>query len=1377
MPGSLDTTFDSDGIAITDFSGGFDSATSVAVQGDGKIVTAGSSGGAMALARHNSDGALDTSFGSGGKAIFTYPTYTPNGRGMAIQSDGRIVVVGSWYNGTNTDIAVARWTSAGVLDTTFNSTGYVTAGIGRGQDVEIQNDGKILVAGDSDSPPVGGFIVARFNVNGSPDSAFNSTGTAIAQLGELHYVESMALQADGKILVTGWVGIYNISTSYYDWSIGIARFNTDGTLDTAFDSDGMLLISSNNSDLGIPGVGITAQNDGKIVIASRYDNTQPPPLGGGSMDICIWRLNSDGSMDTTFDGDGRATTDMSGDKHDCAYQVAVQGDGKIVVAGLAGFYQGGNPKIAVVRFNSNGSLDTSFNSTGKVETDISFPGSPTANYALGLALQPNGRILVAGASGFDFATLRYLAADVPEISVEEPAGSPLVDGAGINFGNVGNGVTSAPKTVTIRNVGTLNLTGLAVTKSGANAGDFTLGTLGATTLPPGGSTSFTVTFTPASTGARSAALQIASNDSDENPFDINLTGTGVVPAPEIAVCDINGRDLTDAGSGFLMGGSPVGMGVTETLTVTNAGSGTLSGLGVSISGPDASQFIASTLGSSTLPPGGSTTFNITFTPASTGSKSASIHLASNDADENPFEIVVRGGGTATQLPALHVVKPVDGSGAGSFAETYNAPAPCVMANGWLFFVASNGVTDSTLWRSDGTEAGTAIVKPDAPGIAVPFFSTMPGFDQPRLTVMGDKVYFLAQVYLDGMPTDFALWKSDGTQGGTAVVKGGLYSDGSGEAAVVTNGLLFFVASDGVNGAELWKSDGTTGGTMMVKDIKTGGPVPMNGSYPQQLTLAGNLVFFSADNGTNGRELWKSDGTAAGTALVKDVLPGSAGAISFNAWERSPLTESAGLLFFTANDGTNGYELWKSDGTAAGTMMVKDIYPGSGSGAGPTPTEGNSLTDVNGTIFFTGGDSTTGREMWKSNGTAGGTVLVKDISPGIGESSPRNLANMGGTLFALAFDENFDGELWRSDGTAAGTVRVKDINPTGSSFPSPIAFMNGLAFFVADDGAHGSELWGTDGTGTGTWLVADLNAGSGASGPALASVVGKRLYFVAADGPFTRALHVLSAEPEIVLSGNSTNIADGDATPATADHTDFGSVSATSGTVTRTFTVTNTGTANLTLGTVTVGGANAADFAVTTQPGSPVTPGNNTTFQITFDPSAAGLRAATLSFSNNDADENPFDFSIQGTGTLTAQETWRQTYFGTTSNSGNAADGADPDFDGVVNYLEFATGANPNASTAMPGQAALAGGNVEFTYTRSNAAVAGGTTYVVEWSDTLPNAAWSTADVTQAMLSDNGTMQQWKATLSAGASGRRFVRLSVSQGVPVLPEPPPGPVED
>jgi ELWxxDGT repeat protein len=245
-------------------------------------------------------------------------------------------------------------------------------------------------------------------------------------------------------------------------------------------------------------------------------------------------------------------------------------------------------------------------------------------------------------------------------------------------------------------------------------------------------------------------------------------------------------------------------------------------------------------------------------------------------------------------------------------------------------------------------------------------------------------------------------------------------------------------------------------------------VPGAGSSDKdELINLNGTLFFITETPDYGRELWKSDGTIEGTVIVKDINPGAEPSYV------SSLTKVGSLLFFYANDGEHGNELWISDGSTGGTKMVKDIT------AGINSTEIGYIADVNGTAFFTVNDEILGLELWKSDGTVNGTMLVKDIWEGVGSSNPQNLTNVNGTLFFTAFDETNGGELWKSDGTAAGTVMVKDIR-TGtnqSSSPKKLTNVNGIVYFIANDGTNGNELWRSDGTTDGTYMVKDIAIGA------------------------------------------------------------------------------------------------------------------------------------------------------------------------------------------------------------------------------------------------------------------------------------------------------------
>jgi trimeric autotransporter adhesin len=409
-------------------------------------------------------------------------------------------------------------------------------------------------------------------------------------------------------------------------------------------------------------------------------------------------------------------------------------------------------------------------------------------------------------------------------------------------------------------------------------------------------------------------------------------------------------------------------------------------------------------------------------------------------------------------------------------------------NGTAFFPAYDPAHGTEMWRSDGTAAGTVMVKDVRPG----------GFDGIRNNVhsmaeLNGSIFFIA----DDGPNWYGVWKSDGTDAGTVLIHDLDPRPGIPGLNDLRNvaGTLYFRAFDYTNGDALWKSDGTVAGTSPVD-----WPGIVSTSSP---TEVGGTLFFLGSDGSHGAELWKSDGTAAGTTLVKDIRVGSEGSSPFG------LTNVGGTLFFSANDGTNGYELWKSDGTTAGTVLVKDIR------AGLNNADLNFLTNVSGTLFFQATDGIHGWELWKSDGNTAGTVLVKDIEPGPAPSSPTSLVNVNGTVFFYA-----DDGLWKSDGTTAGTVLIK--NDLASSFTN----MNGTVFFAAHDGNHGFGLWRTDGTSEGTVLVGAFNPGAqGSSLARLTNIHGTLFFGVSppSDGRFgslwiLRSVNVAAAvsQPE----GNS-----------------------------------------------------------------------------------------------------------------------------------------------------------------------------------------------------------------------------------------------------------------
>jgi ELWxxDGT repeat protein len=400
----------------------------------------------------------------------------------------------------------------------------------------------------------------------------------------------------------------------------------------------------------------------------------------------------------------------------------------------------------------------------------------------------------------------------------------------------------------------------------------------------------------------------------------------------------------------------------------------------------------------------------------------------------------------------------------------------------LFFSADDGVHGTELWASDGTEAGTRLVKDIYPG---PYGS----YPSPGIA-FGGALYFAAGDAEHGTE----LWRSDGTEQGTRLVAdinpgfdGSFTYDNS--TFLEVNGSLFFGADDGIHGRALWKSDGTEAGTVLVAAVDLQSSFTI---YRPPIAIGGTL-YFGAWDAAHGLELWKSDGTAAGTVLVKDIAPGPA------ASGPRTFAEIHGKLFFTGTDPVHGDEPWVSDGTEAGTFLLKDILPGrSGSRARAVPPQA-----LGGSVYFTAGNATPGEELWKTDGTEAGTVLVKNVRPGVRYTTIDSLTALNGTLFFTVGFAGTQDELWKSDGTEEGTRSIKTgLNVYGlteeGSLPL-VQAVDGGFLFASYDADHGKELWRSDGTEKGTLLAQDIAPGPDASDPQAFIEVGDRVFFVARDG--------------------------------------------------------------------------------------------------------------------------------------------------------------------------------------------------------------------------------------------------------------------------------------
>jgi ELWxxDGT repeat protein len=431
------------------------------------------------------------------------------------------------------------------------------------------------------------------------------------------------------------------------------------------------------------------------------------------------------------------------------------------------------------------------------------------------------------------------------------------------------------------------------------------------------------------------------------------------------------------------------------------------------------------------------------------------------------------------------------------------PSDFVRINRTLYFAADDGIRGRELWQTNGTQQGTRLVANINPGAR----SSNPG----QLTVVNNVLYFTADNGFSGRE----LYRLNSTTRAAELVRNINIRANTGSDPtdlINVNGVLYFSANDGIRGRELWRSDGTANGTTLVRDINGGTGSSISDQFGggssfdrSRFVNINNTLYFAANDGTFGTELWRSDGTNAGTQLVRNI--------NINRTDGSDPTNLVSVnntLYFAANDGTFGTELWRSDGTAAGTQLVSNINTNPTTGSNPS-----DLINVNGRLFFSANSSTNGRELYQLNGTQltridinlGRNSSISEPSQGLQSPVRSRFINIRNTLYFAATNSISTGvELWRSNGTQAGTSLVRDINPgRPSSNIQELTNIRNTLYFSADGGAFGQELWRSNGTREGTVRVSDINSGRNGSNPAEFVLLGSNLIFSASTASFGREL--------------------------------------------------------------------------------------------------------------------------------------------------------------------------------------------------------------------------------------------------------------------------------
>lgn len=401
-PGDLDRTFGAGGTVVTNLTEWSDGVADVAIQANGRIVvvgrTIGRRYGEFGLARYRADGRLDASFGDDGIVTTNMAKREDSATAVAIQPDGRIVVVGTANIRKRWVFAIARYDREGTLDAGFGRGGKVRIGFTQGgddaaADVAIQPDGKIVVVGTSFQ--LDRFALARLDRDGTLDTTFDDDGKVTTNAGDgTDSGGAVAIQPDGRIVVAGQ------SWTLSGWDgIDVVRYETDGKVDPTFGTDGIATVdlTEGSDGAGDMASGVAIQPDGKIVVAGDAGGAAEFTSGFG-----LARFDDDGTPDATFHGDGKVVTNFTR-WDDSASDLAIQADGTIVAVGVAGYSWDTVATFALVRYDPDGTLDGSFGDHGKLRTRFPTiasddPVGIVGAWAAGVALQPDGKIVVAGSA-------------------------------------------------------------------------------------------------------------------------------------------------------------------------------------------------------------------------------------------------------------------------------------------------------------------------------------------------------------------------------------------------------------------------------------------------------------------------------------------------------------------------------------------------------------------------------------------------------------------------------------------------------------------------------------------------------------------------------------------------------------------------------------------------------------------------------------------------------------------------------------------------------------------------------------------------------------------------------------------------------------------
>lgn len=829
---------------------------------------------------------------------------------------------------------------------------------------------------------------------------------------------------------------------------------------------------------------------------------------------------------------------------------------------------------------------------------------------------------------------------------------------GTDFGSIAVDGATTSQTFSIDNDGTEDLlltSSTIVVIAGAHAADFSVSQQPSSPVAPNGTVTFVVSFDPSAGGIRSAYVSIENNDSDESPYTFTLQGNGLA-APEIQIMgkslEIADGDaspsLTDS---TYLGDVTASLGEAfVTYTINNLGSTTLNLTGsplITILGDAAAEYTITTFPSSAISAGGSSDFIVKFDPSQVGLRNASLSITSDDADESPYSFAIQGNGTGPGSPLACVpnffhVFGDDGTITYLDATTNPYSYTTIAVAGYHINGTGYNLEDGLLYgfEMDATVPGNNIIRVDGTGtitvltgVTIPYESWRADFNNSgdmyfwdsagdEISIFDASTGTVTSQSTGGsswLPIDMAYLNSDGKFYGLHVTTLYIYDPVTNSVSTSSiSGRLADEYNSGVNSIYYGAAWSANDGYIYTTNSQSGRVYKIN-------VGTGESVYV----GQAEANLNKSDG--ASCPLAESPLP-STGTLGNTVWID---TDGDGIQDALESGLPNvTVSLYTIDDTFIATTTTDEN--GEYAFQNLSPSEyylifSNAPAGFSLTSQDQGGDDLADSDPNPSTGqTADLIVGVGTIEEGMDAGYT---ATGVGDFVWLDTDEDGVQDLGEVGIPGIGVeIRIDG----GASVATTTTDANGYYFFTGLGPGTTYRLYFTnipDGynispqnAGGNDNEDSDINTTSGQSGT-FTLTSGEY------DGSLDAGVYQLT-DPEINLTGNSVNITDGDASPATADHTDFGSSLVAGGTIIRTFTVENISGPDLSLNgspVVEISGTHSADFTVTTTPSTTISSGNNTTFQVTFDPTSAGIRSAVVSISNTDANENPYDFSVQGTG--------------------------------------------------------------------------------------------------------------------------------------------------